>query len=127
MKRELIPYYVSRALFAALFGWYFGSQLGIWYGVCGGLLIFAGFLWYAHGGRYLVDTRNPLFPLRRDARGVTVRDRALLAAVVTGLVVYLGLALIRTLAAITVSLSWLPLLAGVVMYFIATSWYFARS
>ncbi len=83
--RELIPYYISRALLAALAGWFAASIRGPLAGIVMGTFIFAGFIWYAHSGWYLIDTTHPLSPLRRDARGSTIRDSAVVTAIsVTG-------------------------------------------
>src|SRR5574341_1483413 len=85
IKRELIPYYLTRIILAALLGLWVGlSGASWWMGVLTGALVWAGFLWYAHSGHYLIDPSRPLAPLRRNERGLKIRDRALVSAVSIG-------------------------------------------
>jgi hypothetical protein len=127
MKRELVPYYISRGILAALLGWFMSLQLGLWLGVGMGVLTFAGFLWYAHSGFYLVDTSHPLFPLRRDTRGSVVRDKAVLAAVAAGMFIFLLIFLIDVLFDAGVPNGPIPLAAGIITYFVTTQWLFLRA
>lgn len=126
MKRELIPYYASRAALSALLGWVVASGGEWWLGLLMGALTFAAFVWYAHSGRYLIDPSRPLAPLRRDARGEAIRDRAAVMAVVAGGLVYGVLALAAQVVPLTVSAGTWGLLAGVVTYFAASNWHFIR-
>ena len=127
MKRELLPYYISRAILAALMGWFMSLQLGLWVGIGTGVLIYAGFLWYAHSGFYLVDASHPLLPLRRDARGTTIRDKAVLAAVVAGMGFYLAIFLVNTIFHTAIPNGPIPLAVGIVTYFVTTQWLFIRA
>lgn len=127
MKRTLIPYYVSRAALSALFGWFFSLTMSLWVGVVAGIVVFAGFLWYAHSGRYLIDESTPLFPLRRDDRGKAIRDRStVLAVVVTGLA-FLGISLGVWASGAPSQLGWLAVVTGVVTYFVASNWLFVKN
>lgn len=126
MKRELIPYYLSRAVLSAVFGYLVSSGAGPVLGALLGGLVFCGFLWYAHSGRYLIDTRSPLFPLRRDARGNAIRDRAVVVAVGVAGVMYAALAILARLLAIPSSIAGLALVAGVVSYFAVSNWLFIQ-
>jgi hypothetical protein len=122
MNARLIPYYLSRAVLSAALGLVLSlGGLPWWAGASLGLATFLLFIWYAHSGRYLVDTSQPLTPLRRDERARNLRDRALRWAVVVGLLSF-GL--------INLAQLWLPLppevgalavLAGVAAYF-GVSW-----
>jgi hypothetical protein len=126
MIKALIPYYTSRALLAALLGWILSLGMGLWVGVGAGVLVYAGFLWYAHSGRYLVDPSHPLTPLRRDARGAAIRDRALVLAVGIGGVFYALALLLSRLVSIPGNPGSWAFLVGVGVYFGATNWYFQR-
>lgn len=126
MRKELIPYYLSRAVFSALVGLLIGLKVGPWWmGLLTGVLIFAGFIWYAHSGRYLIDTSRPLTPLRRDERGKRIRDRSAVAAVAIAGVVYGGLGLLVPVFPVENTAAWAAL-AGVIVYFAVSNWYYAR-
>lgn len=127
MKRELIPYYISRAILSALLGVFFvvGGQPW-WAGLLVGSVTFAGFLWYAHSGFYLIDPSQPLTPLRRDARGMAIRDRAVVIAVVVGGVGFALLTLARLVVPLPPNLGTWALLAGVITYFVVSTWLYAR-
>lgn len=126
MRRVLIPYYATRALFSALFGWFLSLTWSWWVAALGGALVLAGFLWYAHSGRYLVDVSTPFFPLRRDDRAKSIRDRAsVLALTVAGLVFVASTALAGLLPGLDRT-GYLAILAGVVTYFLSSALIFAR-
>jgi hypothetical protein len=127
MKRELTLYYASRAVLAALFGVAF--TLGgwpWWAGLAMGVVVFAGFIWYAHSGRYLIDSSTPLFPLRRDARGKSIRDRAVVAAVVVGGLTYVVLSLAALTMQLPFSAGMLTLTIGAATYFVISNWLYVR-
>lgn len=126
MNRKLMPYYVSRAALSALFGWFLALSAGPWVGALAGILVFAGFVWYAHSGRYLVDTSNRLFPLRRDARASAIRDRATVTAVGVAGAVFLAIAIAVWALGLELRTGSLALAAGVVTYFVVTNWLFVR-
>lgn len=127
MKRELIPYYLSRAVIAAVLGLLFVlSGNAWWFGLLIGLLVYAGFIWYAHSGHYLIDTSKPLTPLRRDERGKDIRNQALVLAVVVGGVTIALLSLAGRLLSLPSQLGPIALLVAFVTYFAASEWMFAR-
>ena len=127
MNRQLMPYYVSRAVLSALFGWFFSLNAGPWLGVLTGLLVYAGFLWYAHSGRYLVETNNPLFPLRRDARARAIRDKATVTAVGVAGLAFLGLSIAAWILGFGHQIGSLALVLGAVTYFVVSNWLFVKS
>lgn len=126
MKRALLPFYLSRALLSGLLGYAIAAGVGVWWGIAMGLVVFAGFVGYAHSGWFLVDTRNALFPLRRDERGAVIRDRALVLAVGTGGLAYFFLSLLSTSTPLQPQAGSIALALGVVVYFSVSFWSFIR-
>jgi hypothetical protein len=126
MKRKLLPYYLSRALLAGLLGYAISTGAGIWLGIIIGLVVFAGFVGYAHSGWFLVDSRNPLFPLRRDARGKAIRDRAIVLAVGIGGLAYFILSVISMVTPLQPQAGSLSLTLGALSYFFISFWLFIR-
>jgi hypothetical protein len=127
MKSELVPYYISRGVLSVLIGvMIFWGGSPWWMALLIGILVFAGFLWYAHSGFYLVDTSQPLTPLRRDARGKTIRDRAVVISVVVGAAVYLALSLAGLVLPFTLPPLSLAVPAAVIAYFVVSTWLFLR-
>lgn len=96
MKRELTLYYISQAVLSLLFATLMvgSGDFAWWYGAIISVVMFAGFVYYAHSGHYLIDTSTPLAPLRRDPRARQVRDRALVMAVAVGGVSFAALSLV---------------------------------
>ena len=126
MKKELMPYYVSRAVLSTAFALAFIYLGGvIWMGISLGVLSFAGFIWYAHSGHYLVDPSSPFTPLRRDARGKVIRDRAVVVAVAVGGVAFFLLFVARTLLGWQINLDSISLLIGVIAYFVVSNFLYA--
>lgn len=128
MKRELLPYYISRAIISAGLGIFVVLNGGWswWAGTAMGILGFVVFLWYAHSGYYLLDLSTPLFPLRRDARSIAIRNQALVVAVGVGGVSYALLSLLKIVVPLPSNLGTWVFSLGVVVYFVATNWLFAR-
>ena len=127
MKRVLIPYYVSRAVLSALFGAFFVFNGHAWWlGLLMGLLLYAGFIFYAHSGRYVIDPSTPLTPLRRDAWGNAIRDRAVVWAVGAGGAVFAVLSLAGVIFQITIAAGSLALISGVIVNFAVTNWLYIR-
>ncbi len=123
--QRLWPYYMTRALMSLGFGIWAALALHTWMGgLLFGLLLFGGFLWYAHSGWYLIDLSTPLFPLRRDERGQSIRNQALVFAVAVGGIVF-GLSSVLTLLlALKVSASGIALFSVVGCYVVVTIWRF---
>jgi hypothetical protein len=128
MKRELTVYYISRAVLSALLAVLLVGQGGLawWSGVILGMLLYGGFLYYAHSGHYLIDPGTPLIPLRRDERAGWIRDRALAAAVAIGGMSFAALSLVGSWLPVSVSLSSVALALGIVTYFGVSEWLLAR-
>lgn len=86
MKREYLPYYTSRAVISLLFSLLvFGFS---WEALLLSAILFGLFLLYLHSGWFSVDSKNPLFPLRRDSRGLMIQRKALIISIMTGLLTY---------------------------------------
>jgi hypothetical protein len=126
MNRALTPYYVSRAVLSALFGYLISTGAGLAVGAVLGGLTFLAFVWYAHSGRYLLDTSTPLFPLRRDARADAIRDRSLVVSVAIAGLAYAILAMLSQTLDLSASIAWLAIVIGVVCYFALSTWFFIR-
>jgi hypothetical protein len=119
MKKEFLPYYISRAILSAVFAvivWGF-----TWQALLFAIFIFGLFLLYLHSGWFRVDLTHPLFPLRRDQRGQLVQRKALIAALIVGVFTYLAFSLV--LPALSANLA-LPL--AIVTYFLV-QFYLLRS
>jgi len=87
MKRQFLPYYVSRAALSLGLAC---LVLGFtWKALVLAVLFFAFFMLYLHSGWFQVDASNPWFPLRRDERGREVQRKALVAALVSGAALFM--------------------------------------
>jgi hypothetical protein len=126
MKRELSLYYVSRALLSVLFAsiFIFSGDLTPAAGAGFALLLWAGFIYYAHSGHYVVEPSTPLTPLRRDARGQYVRDRSLLFAVVVGGVSFALLSLTGLVLTLPIMVGPVAMGCAILTYFGASTWLF---
>lgn len=115
MKRPFLPYYVSRALLSAVFSiLVFGIT---WKALVLGLVLFGLFLLYLHSGWFAVDAGNPLFPLRRDERAREAQRKALIAALIVGAGVFLGLSFLPLGATATSAAVPLAITLAVLVYF----------
>lgn len=125
MKKEFLPYYVSRALLSAVFSI---LVMGLsWKALLLAILLFGGFLLYLHSGWFSVDLKNPLAPLRRDLHGQLIQRRALIISVVLSLLLYLiSLELASTLGFVLVS-GHVALSIGIIIYFVAQFILFAKA
>ena len=86
MKKEFLPYYISRFILSTVFSilvWGF-----TWTAALMTIVFFGLFLLYLHSGWFSIDLSTPLYPLRRDSHGQTVQRKALIFAVVLGLLLY---------------------------------------
>jgi hypothetical protein len=86
MKKEFLPYYISRFILSVVFSilvWRF-----TWMAVLMTLVFFGLFLLYLHSGWFSIDLSTPLYPLRRDSYGQAIQRKALIVSVVIGLLLY---------------------------------------
>ncbi len=87
MKREFLPYYISRLVLSSIFS---VLVLGFnWEALILTLVFFGLFLLYLHSGWFSVDLTNPFLPLRRDSRGELIQRKALILSIIVGFSLYL--------------------------------------
>lgn len=125
MRREYMPYYVSRAVLSAAFALLVFRVT--WQAALFAILVFGLFILYLHSGWFRVDLANPLFPLRRDDRGTTIQRKSLISAIVVGLLTYLVLSQAATALGLSFANGALGLSAGILTYFISQFVSFLRT
>jgi hypothetical protein len=124
MKREFIPYYVSRAVLSLVLA---VVVLGLtWQAAALAACFFAFFLVYLHSGWFEVDPSRPWFPLRRDERGREIQRKALIAALVSGVIVFVLLTAIPFSASPALAAGPLAMVLGACVYFGTQFVLFAR-
>jgi len=124
MKKEFMPYYISRVILSAIFAI---LVMGFnWKALLLGAGFFGFFLLYLHSGWYRIDLKNPYFPIHRDSHGQQIQRKALIAAVTVGLVIYLILSQISGLVETAPSGS-IALSIGVLVYFVTQFILFSRA
>jgi hypothetical protein len=125
MKKDFLPYYISRAILSIVFSI---AVLGLsWKAVLLAFLFFGGFLLYLHSGWFSVDLKTPLTPLRRDAHGQLIQRKALILAVVVGLLLYLVSVELSGYPVLALILGNLALPIGIIVYFVAQFTLFTKA
>ena len=124
MKKEFLAFYISRAVlgfgFAVL-------ALGMnWTAILFAITFFGFCLLYLHSGWFSVDPRYPLMPLRRDAHGLEIQRKALIASFVIGMLVYLIPLYLPSFIGLSVS-GHVALTVGIFTYFITQFVLFIRT
>jgi hypothetical protein len=77
MNRNLLPYYLSRAVFSVIFGGiFFLSGSPLWEAALMAGLLLALFIWAPHSGRYAVHPEFGITALSRDERTQLINDKA---------------------------------------------------
>ncbi len=124
MKKEFLPFYISRAILSSIFSI---LVMGLtWQALLLAIVFFGGFLLYLHSGWFSVDMSHPFMPLRRDPRGLEIQRKALIASVVFGLLIYLFSSQLTGLIGFPLSGN-LALSIGVITYFVTQFILFARA
>jgi len=124
MKRRFVPYYLSRAILSLVLA---TVVLGFtWKAAALAACFFGTFLVYLHSGWFEVDPSRPWFPLRRDERGREIQRKALIAAIVSGVIIFVVLAAIPFNASLTVSAGPLAVALAACIYFATQFALFAR-
>jgi hypothetical protein len=115
MKRQFLPYYISRILLSGIFSiLVFGFT---WKALVFTTLFFALFLLYLHSGWFRVDPTNPLFPICRDERGLEAQRKALIAALISGVGLFFILAAIPLPVIESIPAAPLAISLSVLVYF----------
>ncbi|MGZ9235523.1 MAG: hypothetical protein ACXW4E_08365 [Anaerolineales bacterium] len=124
MKKEFLPFYISRAILSAAFAiLVMGFQ---WTAILFAIILFGLFLLYLHSGWFSVDLRYPLTPLRRDDHGQAIQRKALIAALIVGMLVYLICPYLPGFLGFTLSGN-VALSVGIITYFITQFVLFIRT
>ena len=112
MKKEFFPYYLSRAFLSLLFAILIAGVN--WKALLIAAITFGFFLLYLHSGWFQIDTGNPLFPIRRDTRGELVQRKALIFAVLAGILAYV---LLPFLSPSSRSIGQIAFACAIIVYF----------
>ena len=124
MKKEFMPYYISRALLSFIFS---VLVMGFnWIALVFATVLFGLFLFYLHSGWFSIDMKYPLVPLRRDSRGQEIQRKALIASVIVGLLLYLLSSQLSGLMGVSLSGN-VALSLGIVTYFATQFLLFTRA
>jgi len=124
MKKEFLPYYISRAVLSAIFAI---LVMGLtWKAFVFAIILFGLFVLYLHSGWFLVDPSHPLTPLRRDEHGRQIQRIALITAVVVGILLFVISMQASTLWGTSLITGPLALSIGVLTYFLTQFILFAR-
>jgi uncharacterized membrane protein len=125
MKKEFLPYYISRAILSATFAILI---MGFsWKAVLMTVVFFGLFLLYLHSGWFSIDLRNPLMPLRRDSQGQLIQRKALIISVVVSLLIYLTSLQLSSYLGLSLISGSVAFSIGVITYFIAQFVLFAKA
>ena len=125
MKKQFLPYYISRALLSIAFAMLVAGIT--WKMIALAIVLFGFFLLYLHSGWFKVDTKNALFPLRRDPRAQLIQRKALIIAISVGFTTYFLLPFISGLwspAALSESIAFA---LAIVAYFISQFIFLSRA
>lgn len=125
MRREFIPFYLSRAAISSVVA---VLILGLsWKSVLLAIGLFGLFLIYLHSGWFRVDASHRLTPIQRDERARQIQRKALIAAVAAGLLVYVILIQAGDLLSLSIATGPLALSLGVITYFVSQFVLLARA
>jgi hypothetical protein len=114
MKKEYLPYYISRTLFSVIFPLLiFGVS---WKAGVFAIMFIGLFILYLHSGWFEINLDTPFTPLRRDWRGKEIQRKALIAALVCGLLFFVISPYISSWF-ISAEAGYLALVLGIVVYF----------
>lgn len=125
MKKEFLPYYISRLILSTVFSilvWGF-----TWTAALMSIVFFGLFLLYLHSGWFSIDMRNPFFPLRRDAHGQVIQRKALIFAVVLSLLLYTFAVPLSKLIGVPLISGHIALSIGIVSCFFAQFMLFIKT
>ena len=125
MKKEFLPYYISRLTLSVAFSI---LVMGLsWKAVLLATIFFGMFLLYLHSGWFNIDLGNPLFPLRRDTHGQLVQRKALIFSIVVSVLLYTTSLSLSNLLGIPLISGGIALSIGIVTYFIVQFFLFIKA
>ena len=125
MKKEFLPYYISRAILSVVFSI---LTMGLsWKAILLAILFFGLFLLYLHSGWFTIDLTNPLAPLRRDLHGQLVQRKALKISVAVSLLLYIVSRELSGYLGLVLISGHIALCIGIITYFAAQFILFARA
>ncbi len=125
MRREFIPFYLSRAALSVIFA---VLVLGLsWKATILAIGLFGMFLLYLHSSWFRVDASHRLTPIRRDERARQIQRKALIAAVAMGLLIYGILTQATDLLDLSLVAGPPALSLGVITYFVTQFVLLARA
>ncbi|MBI5962230.1 MAG: hypothetical protein HY863_02045 [Chloroflexi bacterium] len=125
MKKEFLPYYISRLILSIVFPilvWGF-----TWIASLMAIVFFGLFLLYLHSGWFSIDLSTPLYPLRVDSHGKEVQRKALIFAVTFSLLLYTFAAPLSNFIGIPLISGHAALSVGIITYFLAQSSLFIKT
>ncbi len=117
MKKEFLPYYISRFILSVVFSilvWSF-----TWMALLMTFVFFGLFLLYLHSGWFSIDLSTPLYPLRHDSHGREVQRKALIFAVSLSLLLYTFAVPLSNFFSVPIISGHTALSVGIFTYFIA--------
>lgn len=124
MKKDFLHFYISRAILSTAFAI---LVIGFhWTAILFAIILFGLFLLYLHSGWFSVDLRYPLTPLRRDDHGQAIQRKALIAALIVGILVYLIYPYLPGFLGFSLSGN-VTLSVGIITYFITQFILFIRT
>jgi hypothetical protein len=125
MKKEFVPFYISRAVLSIVFAL---AVFGIsWKALVMAIAFFALFLLYLHSGWFSIDSSHPLTPIRRDDRAREIQRKALIAAVVVGLLLYVFLPQANTHLGLSIVVGPVVISLSILTYFVTQYILLARA
>jgi hypothetical protein len=124
MKREYLPYYLSRAVLSIGFSI---LVVGLsWRSALFMVVLFSLFILYLHSGWFSINLDTPYTPLRRDTHGMEIQRKALIFAAIAGILSYLISPYLSLWLSIDIPGS-TALTAGILVYFFVQFLLFARN
>ena len=125
MKKEFLPYYISRAILSLAFSL---LVLGLnWYAILVAAILFGLFLLYLHSGWFKIDLEKPLTPLRRDSYGQSIQRKALTVAIAISLISYALVSVLSGYLNIGVIPGNVFLILGIVLYLFTQFFLFSKT
>lgn len=117
MNKKYLAYYISRALLSAIFAVLIAGFS--WVAIIIAIFMFGFFLLYLHSGWFKIENDKPFFPLRRDSRGQLIQRKALIIAILVGLLINVTLMLVSPNLDLSLVIRSITIPSAVIVYFIS--------